>query len=339
MPGYDQSHSRRNLLTGEWVLVSPHRTQRPWQGQQDEPEPEPEIPYDENCYLCPGNRRANGETNPDYQGTFVFDNDYSALQPEVAVNGGAADNLLEARPESGICRVVCYTAAHHLRLATMDQHAIAGALGAMFAQFRELDERPDIGYVQIFENRGAMMGCSNPHPHSQIWATRHLPTEPGKEARTQAVYFERHSRLLLSDYLQRETDDGVRIVFSNERFTALVPYWAVWPYELLLLPQSRVASPNDLQDDDLQALAEVLKNVLVAYDRLFATAMPYSMGFHPRPSDGGAHPGWLFHAHIYPPLLRSATVRKHMVGFEMLAMPQRDITPELAAEQLRAVLR
>jgi UDPglucose--hexose-1-phosphate uridylyltransferase len=334
MSNQDHSHARRNQLTGEWVLVSPHRSLRPWQGQIENTEDDATREYDPNCYLCPGNERANGERNPDYSGTFVFENDFPALS-DVSDIETDANKLFEARPEAGCCRVVCYSERHDLRLATMSADNIARSINTMIGEFRELDTRDGIAYVQIFENRGQMMGCSNAHPHAQIWATENLPNEPRKELESQQAYFEEHASRLLLDYLAAELADGSRLVSENELFVALVPYWAVWPFETLLLPRRKLSSPDELNDAGIQALAAILKSVLVAYDNLFAVQAPYSMGFHPRPSDGRAHPEWQFHAHLYPPLLQSATIRKHLVGFEMLGMPQRDLTPELAAEKLR----
>ena len=331
------SHRRRNLLTGDWVLVSPHRTQRPWQGQVDQPEAGAGQSYDPQCYLCPGNERANNNRNPDYSGSFAFDNDFPALSADSRID--ATDSpLLVAEPESGCCRVACFSERHDLRLATMDDKGIASALAFLFEEFRELDERPDIGYVQVFENRGRMMGCSNPHPHAQIWATRSLPLEPARELARQRAYFQANGRPLLMDYLDSELSRGERIVCSDEQAVALVPFWATWPYEALLLPRRAAAGPGDLSRPEVAGLARVLRRTLVALERIFNTAVPYSMGFHARPSDGQAHPEWQFHAHIYPPLLRSASVRKHMVGFEMLGTPQRDITPEAAARVLRTAL-
>ena len=330
----DQSHARRNLLTGEWMLVSPHRMQRPWQGQIESPDAGDEPAYDESCYLCPGNVRANDNANPDYSGPFVFDNDFPALS-KVSDVVRDENPLFEARPERGRCRVVCYTEKHNLRLATMPVNDIATALGAMHTEFDSLDTSPDIGYVQIFENRGQMMGCSNQHPHAQIWATENLPEEPKKELARQSAWFEQRGTPLLSDYRDAEVADGSRIVFTNEHFVVLVPWWATWPFETLLLPRRNVAAPGALTDEETIGLASALKIVLSACDKMFSTSAPYSMGFHPRPSDGKPHPEWIYHAHIYPPLLRSATVRKHMVGFEMLGMPQRDLTPEAAAERLK----
>jgi UDPglucose--hexose-1-phosphate uridylyltransferase len=318
----DHSHSRRNALTGEWVLVSPHRLQRPWQGQVESIESEDLNKHDAECYLCPGNERANGLANPDYTGSFVFDNDFAALTAASEI-GPVTHPLFESRPESGCCRVICYTERHDLRLATMDGDGLNAALVAMIEEFTSLDSRDDIAYVQVFENRGQMMGCSNPHPHAQVWATSELPTEPAKELEAQSKYWQEHDCVLLDDYLRAELEDGERIVSASEHSVALVPYWAVWPFETLLLPRRVVA----------------LGQVLACYDNLFGVAAPYSLGLHPRPSDGSPHPEWQFHIHIYPPLLRSATIRKHLVGFEMLGMPQRDLTPEVAAEKLRQSLK
>ena len=331
------SHRRRNLLTGDWVLVSPQRTQRPWQGQV-EPGEDGELPaYDPGCYLCPGNARAGGLRNPSYTGPFAFDNDYPAL----GTHGGAIDTghpLMQAEVESGVCRVVCFSERHDLCLADMRVEQAREVLAFLAAQWSELDRRADIGYVQVFENRGTMMGCSNPHPHAQIWATAGLPNEPARELREQRAYFERHGKAMLLDYLEAELLAGTRIVHVNDNAVSLVPFWAVWPYETLVLPRRAVSGFDALDAADIAGLAEAIHSTLQACSALFRTRVPYSMGFHARPADGGTHPEWQLHAHIYPPLLRSATVRKHMVGFEMLAMPQRDITPEAAAARLRAAM-
>ena len=331
------SHRRKNLLTGEWILVSPHRTQRPWQGQVDDPEGGDSTEYDPACYLCPGNDRAAGAKNPDYTGGFAFDNDFAALSPQSEIED-SGNPMFVAKPESGRCRVVCYSEKHHLRLATMDDDGVTRALEFLFEEFAALDAREDIGYVQMFENRGAMMGCSNPHPHAQIWATSSIPVEPKKEVKTQRNYFRENRRPLLLDYLNAELYHRERLVCSNDHAVSLVPFWACWPYETLLLPRRRIGSPLEMSAQEVAAFAHVLRRTVVACERLFQASVPYSMGFHPRPSDGKEYPGWMFHAHIYPPLLRSATVRKHMVGFEMLGTPQRDITPEAAAERLREAL-
>jgi UDPglucose--hexose-1-phosphate uridylyltransferase len=333
-----QSHSRRNALTGEWLLVSPQRLQRPWQGQLEDIDADKLPEFDPECYLCPRNKRANDNQNPDYRGPFVFDNDFPALTADSEVIA-SQHPLFGLRPESGCCRVICYTERHDLRLATMDVEDCGAALDAMIAEFRALDRQDDIGYVQVFENRGSMMGCSNPHPHAQVWATENIPTEPAKELAAQSGYFEQHGTSLLMDYLQAELAAGERVIYASERCVALVPYWAVWPYEALLIPRRSVAAADELQADEVTSLATTLGAVLASYDGLFGVAAPYSMGLHSRPSDGGAHPEWQFHIHIYPPLLRSATIRKHLVGFEMLGMPQRDLTPEIAAQTLREVIK
>ncbi len=328
------SHRRLNLLTGEWVLVSPQRTQRPWQGQVDDPDPGDGPAYDPDCHLCPGNIRANGQPNPPYRGCFAFDNDFPALTAQSTADDTGSPFLVAA-PESGVCRVACFSERHDLRLATMDDAGVARALKFLFGQFAELDSRSEIGYVQLFENRGRMMGCSNPHPHAQIWATQGLPGEPGKELGRQREHFRAHGRPLLLDYLDTELKRGERLVHVNEQAVSLVPFWATWPYEMLLLPRRAVAGPGELSAGEVAGLARALRASLVALERLFDAAVPYSLGFHPRPSDGAPHREWQFHAHLYPPLLRSATVRKHMVGFEMLGWPQRDLTPEAAALALQ----
>ena len=333
----DHSHARKNLLTGEWVLVSPHRTQRPWQGQTESVESMSEPAHDPDCYLCAGNKRVNGETNPNYSGPFIFDNDFPALSAasEIADSNNA---LFRVRSEEGRCRVVCFSEQHNQRLATMSLQDVAAALQAMFADFVALERTGAYEYVQVFENRGAMMGCSNQHPHAQIWATENLPTEPAKELIAQREYLAVHGSCLLCDYRDAELEEGTRVVHANRHFATLVPFWATWPFEQMILPMAEITEPGTFSDDEIAALAEILKVALSANDRLFETSAPYSMGFHPRPADGAEHPEWLFHIHIYPPLLRSATIRKHLVGFEMLGMPQRDLTPEVAAERLRACI-
>ena len=331
----ENPHRRRNALTGEWVLVSPHRTKRPWQGQVDRPAQDVLPSYDPGCYLCPRNERAGGARNPGYQTTYVFDNDFPALLG--GIPDGAADErgLLQARSEPGLCRVVCFSPRHDLTLARMDAGSIRSVVDVWVEQDAEISARPEIGYVQIFENRGAMMGCSNAHPHGQIWSTAAVPQEPAKEARAQLERFNQAGIPLLADYLALELREGERVVCENESFVAVVPFWAVWPFETLVLPRRRFARWGDMTDGERDGLAQMLRSVTVRYDNLFETSFPYSMGFHPAPADGEPHPEWIFHAHFYPPLLRSAEVRKFMVGFEMLGTPQRDITPEQAAKRLR----
>ncbi len=335
-------HRRYNPLTGEWVLVSPHRTQRPWLGQMEKPVPSRLPPYDPACYLCPGNRRAGGKRNPPYEGTYVFDNDFPALvlseeEIDAAGNEGAAFPLLRAEGVKGVCRVVCFSPRHDLTLPELPLIQVEEVVRTWAEQTEELGRLEEIVYVQIFENKGEMMGCSNPHPHGQIWATSFIPPIPLQELNAQRRYAQQEQRCLLCDYLQVERKSGERLVISNAHFTALVPFWAVWPYELLVLPHRHVGALTDLHDQEFQALAEILKRLTIRYDNLFETSFPYSMGFHQTPTRGDNYEEGHLHLHFYPPLLRSATVRKFMVGFEMLAMPQRDITPELAAERLRSL--
>ncbi len=301
-------------------------------------EPPSTIHYDPECYLCPGNMRAGGHKNPEYDGIFIFDNDYAALLPDPPEFAGAPhDDLLRAEGERGICRVICFHPDHSLTLARMEPADIVRVVEAWTGQYAELGQRPEISYVQVFENRGAMMGASNPHPHCQVWATGHVPDEPQAELIAQQEYRSAHGSCLLCDYLQREAQLAERIVCENEEFVALVPFWAVWPFETLILSRSHAAALTDMSVAQHAALADILKRLTTRYDNLFEISFPYTMGLHPAPMDGKAHPEWHFHAHFYPPLLRSATVRKFMVGFEMLGMPQRDITPEDAAARLRAL--
>ena len=333
-------HRRWNPLRGEWIVVSPNRTQRPWQGQTEEKSGPAALQYDPNCYLCPGNTRAGGKVTPKYEQTFVFDNDFAALLPDTATATLDVDGagLLQAQTERGICRVLCFDPRHELTLATMEVAAIRRVVEVWVAQEAELGARPEIGYVQIFENRGAMMGASNPHPHCQIWATEHIPDDPTLEGEHQQRYFEQHKEAVLAGYLRLELAQRERIVAENDSWVALVPFWAVWPFEVMLLPKALVTRLGSMDEAQRAGLADMLKKVTAGYNRVFDTPFPYSMGFHPAPPDGQAHPEWQLHAHFYPPLLRSATVRKFMVGFELLGSPQRDITPESAADTLRKVV-
>jgi UDPglucose--hexose-1-phosphate uridylyltransferase len=293
--------------------------------------------YDPGCYLCPGNERAGGARNSDYRGTFVFDNDFPAIEADVPAGSLDEGGLLRAEAERGVCRVVCFSPRHDLTLAKMAAADIRGVVDVWAEQHRELAARPDLSYVQIFENRGAMMGCSNPHPHGQIWATSSLPDEPAKELRTQTAYRAEKGSTLLGDYLRLELEAGERVVCANDHFVAAVPFWAFWPFETLLMPRRDVRRLEDLSADERNGLAELLAELTRRYDGLFETSFPYSMGFHAAPADGQEHPEWVLHGHFYPPLLRSATVKKFRVGFEMLGTPQRDLTPETAAERLRGV--
>jgi UDPglucose--hexose-1-phosphate uridylyltransferase len=330
-------HRRYNPLLDEWVLCSPHRLTRPWQGQTEAGEEYERPAFDPTCYLCPGNPRAKGKRNPEYSGTFAFDNDFPALLPEApsAPAADPIDPLLGAMAEHGRCRVLCFSPRHDLTLGDMDVAAIRGVVDAWVDETRALGQDPRLAWVQVFENKGAMMGCSNPHPHGQIWATAHLPAIPSRKHDAQRRYHERHGRDLLGDYLERELRLGERVVCANAHWVWLVPFWAVWPFETLLVPRRAVTDLPSLATEEKDALADILKRLNVRYDHLFDVSFPYSMGWHGRPLDGGAHPGWRLHASWFPPLLRSATVRKFLVGYEMTGEPQRDLTAEAAAARLR----
>ncbi len=333
-------HRRYNPLTAEWVLVSPHRGQRPWQGAMERPPAEDRPRYDPQCYLCPGNPRANGERNPLYNGTYVFDNDFAALTPDVpAAPPDTGSPLLRYDPEPGLCRVICFSPRHDLSLPEMTPAEVEAVVGTWIDQARDLGGKDFINYVQVFENKGAAMGASNPHPHSQVWASRHIPNEPAKETRAQADYLAEHGQCLLCHYLAVERGDEAqsRIVAQNEHGTALVPFWAIWPFEMMLVMHRHMAALTDLTPAEVAGLADLLRQVTIRYDNLFEISFPYSMGFHQAPDDGQPHPEWHLHAHFYPPLFRSASVRKFMVGYELLASPQRDITAETGAERLRAL--
>ena len=332
----ERPHRRFNPLTGEWVLVSPHRTRRPWQGRMERVPDDLRPQHDPSCYLCPGNSRAGGHVNPTYTGTFVFDNDYPTLRPQDGdVPTVQLGELLSARAESGICRVVCFSPRHDVTLAEMDVASLRRVVDVWADEYERLGRRDDIAHVQIFENKGELMGCSNPHPHGQIWAQSTVPLNVEREGARQADFRGRHGRTLLDEYLALELGDGERVVYANDGFVALVPFWAVWPFEVLIVSRRAVARLPELTDSERSQLADVLRHVTARYDNLFETSFPYSAGIHQAPTDGAPHPEWHLHLHLYPPLLRSATVRKFLVGYEMLAEPQRDITAESAAARLR----
>lgn len=332
---YERPHRRFNPLIGEWILVSPHRTQRPWQGQVEDKAREEQPQYDPTCYLCPGNERAGGAVNPDYQATFVFTNDFAALLPDTPERTQNENDLFVAMSERGICRVVCFSPRHDLTLAKMKTEGIRRVVDVWAAQYEELGALNYINSVQIFENRGAMMGASNPHPHGQIWSNASLPNETVKELKSVGTYYEKTGRSLLADYLRLELEKGERIVHQNDSFVSLVPFWAVYPFETLIISRRQTGAISDLNDAERDGLADILRETTATYDLLFDTSFPYTMGFHQRPTDGREYPEYHLHAHFYPPLLRSATIRKFMVGYELLGSPQRDITPEAAAEMLR----
>ncbi len=334
---FEQPHRRYNPLRGDWVLVSPHRTRRPWQGQTEAASTETRPSYDPGCYLCPGNARADGTRNPDYADTFVFDNDFSALLPDTAPGATRDHELLRAEAERGLCRVICFSPRHDLTLAEMDAPAIRRVVDLWVGQYEELGALDFVNHVQIFENKGAVMGCSNPHPHGQIWAQQSLAEESARELARQRTYHADKGGTLLGDYLGIELELGERIVCENADFVALVPFWAVWPFETLVLCRRRVASLGELDSTERDALADILKRLTTRYDNLFLTAFPYSAGIHQAPTDGRTHDDIDLHVHFYPPLLRSASVKKFMVGYEMLAEPQRDLSAESSAERLRAL--
>ncbi len=327
-------HRRLNLLTREWVLVSPHRMKRPWQGKVEKLPPQNQENYDPDCYLCPGNSRAAGASNPKYSNTLVFDNDYPALLPEVPGTGENESDLLIAHAEAGLCRVVCFSPRHDLTIPRMTPPELHDVVEVWVEQFRSLSEIPWVQHVQIFENRGTLMGASNPHPHCQIWANASLPNQAAKELASFEAYGKARRSCLLCDYLALELKRAERVVCQNESFAAVVPYWAIWPFETMILSKRHLAALPDLSSEERDDLGDILKRITTRYDNLFEISFPYSMGFHQRPTEGKPHPEWHFHAHYYPPLLRSATVQKFMVGYELLGSPQRDLTPESAAARL-----
>ncbi|GAA4829632.1 UDP-glucose--hexose-1-phosphate uridylyltransferase [Algivirga pacifica] len=334
----EHPHRRYNPLTDEWVQVSPHRAKRPWQGQVEKAEEEVRPAHDPSCYLCAGNTRVTGDINPDYKNTYAFTNDFSSLlsdTPEGIVEEGMG--LLKAKSERGISRVICFSPRHDLTIPEMEVEEIRKVVDLWCEEYETLGAKDFINYIQIFENKGAVMGCSNPHPHGQVWAQETIPNEPAKKMKMQKKYWKEHGRTLLSDYIKVEQQKKERVLFEDEYFMAVVPFWAVWPFEAMLLPKRPIARITDLTEEEKDSFAAAYKKLGIMYDNLFEISFPYSAGIHQAPSNGKEYPEWHMHMVFYPPLLRSATVKKFMVGYEMLANAQRDITPEQAAERLRVL--
>lgn len=333
----EHPHTRLNILTGDWVLVSPHRTKRPWQGKVETLPPDDRPSYDPKCYLCPGNSRADGSLNPNYIDSFVFTNDYSALLEDTPNGSLNLNGLLSAKSEKGICKVISFSPNHSLTLPLLTVENIEKVIEVWCEELQNISSNGEIKYIQIFENKGEIMGCSNPHPHGQIWASSSLPLEIVKETKQQKKYFDENGRSLLNDYLQLEIEQKERVVLENEHFVALVPFWAVWPYETMIISKRHIQNLPQFTPDEKHAFAKILKQLTAKYDNLFEISFPYSAGIHRSPVNDGEHKEWHWHMHFFPPLLRSATIKKFMVGYEMLANPQRDITAEWAAEKLRGL--
>lgn len=328
------SHRRLNPLTGEWVQVSPHRAKRPWQGKVEELAKDKRPTHDVSCYLCPGNTRANGMTNPDYTATYAFVNDFSALQQGIG-SAYLRNGLLEARTEEGCCKVICFSPRHDLTLALMSPEEIKMVIHTWMKEYTEIGRLEQINHIQIFENKGEIMGCSNPHPHGQIWAQQSIPQEALKKDQHQWDFYEKNRKSLLSQYLNQELEVQLRILHENDHMVVLVPFWAVWPYETMIIPKRPMPHISEMTAQEVESYAAAIKWLTVRYDNLFNTSFPYSSGIHQAPTDGAEHPHWHWHMSFYPPLLRSATVKKFMVGYEMFGNPQRDITAEQAAEKLK----
>lgn len=331
----EHPHRRYNPLTDTWVLVSPHRSKRPWQGQVEKNVPDHRLQYDPTCYLCPGNTRISGDVNPQYEGIYAFTNDFPALLEDVPEGRFENGDLFKAEGQKGICKVICFSPRHDLTIPEMETEDIRKVIDLWAKEYTELGNKDFINYVQIFENKGVVMGCSNPHPHGQIWSQSVLPQEPARKTENQLKYFEKHGESLLSAYLEIELKEKARIVVENDHFVALVPFWAVWPFETMIISKRHIQNIAQLSDSEKNAFADIYKRLTIKYDNLFEVSFPYSAGIHQSPTDGRHHKSWHLHMSFYPPLLRSATVKKFMVGYEMLAEPQRDITPEFSAMRLR----
>jgi UDPglucose--hexose-1-phosphate uridylyltransferase len=331
----EHSHTRKNILTGDWILVSPHRMKHPWQGKVEDLHNDERPTYEPTCNLCPGNKRSDGTVNPAYENSFVFTNDFSALLSQTEDGEVNVNDLIVAKSESGICRVICFSPDHSLTLPLMDEEAIIKVIELWQKEFSNLSSNPTIKYIQIFENKGEMMGCSNPHPHGQIWASSSIPLELSKETNEQKKYYTNNQTSLLSNYLKLELQLQERIILENEHFVTLVPFWAVWPFETLIISKRHIQNIQQFTEEEIKSFALILKELTTRYDNLFEISFPYSAGMHQAPVNDGAHEEWHWHMHFYPPLLRSASVKKFMVGYEMLANPQRDITAEVAATRLR----
>lgn len=333
----EHSHRRFNALTGEWVQVSPHRSKRPWQGQVERIESNTLQQHDPSCYLCAGNVRANGEVNPDYTSTYSFTNDFAALVDDIPAGSSNEGDLLIAKSERGICRVICFSPRHDLTVAELDVKDVKAVIDLWIQEYESLSAHDFINHIQIFENKGSVMGCSNPHPHGQIWAQESLPVEVAKKQQQQEKYYRQHNTTLLAEYLKLEKKNNERIVFENEHMLVVVPYWAIWPFETMIIPKRAMARITEMNESEKIAFADAYRAIAIRYDNLFEVSFPYSAGIHQAPSDGDDHAEWHWHMVFYPPLLRSATVKKFMVGYEMLANPQRDITPEFSAQKLRCL--
>ena len=331
----DHPHRRYNPLLDEWILVSPQRAKRPWQGQNEAISDEKKPEYDETCYLCPGNHRITGGTNPNYENCYVFDNDFPALLKDEVSSDVTQEDLFKINPERGINRVICFSPKHNVTLAEMQVPEIENVVRVWKEQYLELGAISYINHVQIFENKGSVMGCSNPHPHGQIWAQSSLPTQVKRTQDNLLKYFQKTEKSLLKDYLESELQKKERIIAENEHFVLLVPFWATWPYETMIISKRHFSSIAEITEEEIKSYAEMIQIITVKYDNLFKTSFPYSAGIHQAPTDGLDHEEWHFHMHFYPPLLRSATVKKFMVGYELLAEAQRDLTAEQSAEILR----